>query len=117
MTEEVETDRSDELARKIVRIHALRDPLGAAGHRRTAERVARESRARRGLFAAALASFVACFGIIALTADRSAEVNVAPESPGVVAEIPLNDGRGTILRVLQPPAAKAPQPHVRTRAS
>ena len=118
MTDVLGAARREELARKIVRVHALRDPLGAKGQRRTGERIGRESRARRGLFVAALASFVACFGIVALTADQPGEANVAAAMPpDIVAEVPLNDGRGTILRIFQPPAAQAPHTHVRTRAS
>jgi hypothetical protein len=117
MTDVVSAARREELVRKIVRVHALRDPLGAKGQRRTGERIGRESRARRGLFVAALASFVACFGLVVLTADQPGEANVAAAPPGIVAEVPLNDGRGTILRILRPPAAQATQAHVRTRAS
>jgi hypothetical protein len=117
MTDAVDTARREELARKIVRVHALRDPLGAKGQRRTGERVGRESRARRGLFAAALTSFVACFGIVALSADEPEETGAAAAGPAIVAEVPLDDGRGTIVRILQPPPPPAPETHVRTRAS
>jgi hypothetical protein len=117
MTDVIVTARREELARKIVRVYAMRDPLGAKGQRRTGERIGHETRARRGLFVAALASFVACFGIVALTADQPEEATVAAVPPDIVAEVPLNDGRGTILRILQPPAAQAPRTHLRTRAS
>ena len=116
MTDIAGDARRDELARKIVRVHGLCDPLGAKGQRRTHDRINRETRARRGVFAAAFASFVACFGIVALTADKPEDA-VAAITPRTVAEIPLNDERGTTLRILEPPPAQTPQPHVRTRAT
>ena len=108
--------RGDELARKIARVHGLRDPLGAKGQRKTRDRIDRETRARRALFAAALASFAICFGAVTVTEDKPADAANSP-SPPTFADIPLNDGQGTIVRILKPPPSQTPQPHVRTRAT
>lgn len=106
--------RMEELARKVARLRACTDPLGAKGFRRTRERVDREARARRGLFVAALAGFVAFLGVVA-RGNGAGERTAPPTRPGVVAEIPLTDANGkptgTILRIIES------EPRVRTRAS
>jgi len=57
--------QATERAPKAARARALTDPLGAKGFRRSRQRIARETRARRRIVAAAVAFYLACFGLIA----------------------------------------------------
>lgn len=95
-------------ARRIVRVAALHDPLGAKGFRRTRARVEREAGARRGLFLAILGSFAACLGLVTTWSGPSGGAD-QPRN-GVVAEIGA---------AAQPSSrtVKQTKPHVRTRSS
>ncbi len=103
-------------------------PRRTTGTGKTAERLEREAAARRAVFAASLAGFVALFGLIAVAGKPAPAANAQPSVPvsdfargnRVLAEVPitgLNGGDGqTIIRIVAPePEAEAP--HVRTRAS
>lgn len=95
---------------------------------KTRERLEREAAARRLVFVASLAGFVAVFGLIA-TAGKPTPA-LSPEQPAlarqftpanrVVAEVPVSGLNGdttqTIIRIVAP-EPQAPAPHVRTRAS
>lgn len=59
------TDGHDAQFRKAVRVRSFVDPLGAMGFRKPSERLRRERRLRRFVFAATLTSFAGVFGAIA----------------------------------------------------
>jgi hypothetical protein len=121
MTDSLPPADRERLVGLAVRARGLRDPLGAKGHRRdTGMRVKREARARRGLAFAALASFLACFGIVSSSASGSQAPSAAPTS--LPTRIDASVDR--IARVQQvgirsavPTPTSTPRPHVRTRAS
>lgn len=96
--------------------------------RRATAHVEREAAARRMMFAATLAGFVAIFGLIAVTA-KAAPATIPPGSnPAtaaasgnrVLAAAPIanlnGDNTVTIVRIMAP-GRQATAPHVRTRAS
>lgn len=60
-----------ERARKAIHARRLTDPLGAIGQRHPGPRIEREARTRRAMFAGAMATFVAAFGLVAMTAPPS----------------------------------------------
>jgi hypothetical protein len=103
-------------------------PRRTTGTGKTAERLEREAAARRAVFAASLAGFVALFGLIAVTGKPVPAVNAEPPAPvsnvargnRVLAEVPITGLNGgdsqTIIRIVAPEPG-APAPHVRTRAS
>jgi hypothetical protein len=103
-------------------------PRRTTGTGKIAERLEREAAARRAVFAASLAGFVALFGLIATAGKPAPAVNAEPPAPvsdvvsgnRVLAEVPITGLNGgdvqTIIRIVAPePGATAP--HVRTRAS
>lgn len=109
-------------AQKRARVHALRDPLGAAGFRSTRARRKREEHARLAILTGALLSFVAIFTGIALSGEPSGATGQATgassgvtSGSNVIGEyvIPAGDGqtRPTLVRIV------APTPHVTTRSS
>jgi hypothetical protein len=106
------TDNSTRLerARRIAQVRRLTDPLGAMGHRQTGERIEREAGARRAVFVAALAAFVASLGIIVATAPDPPP----PTQPAV--PLARSAGNSDHDGSLERPAS-APRPHVRTHAS
>jgi hypothetical protein len=94
----------------------------------TRERLEREAAARRAVFAACVAGFVAVFGLIAtagkpapaVSAEQPMLVSDLTRANRVVAEVPVTGLNGdttqTIIRIVAP-EPRAPAPHVRTRAS
>lgn len=102
--------------------------MADTGRRKADERLQKEAAARRALFVATLAGFVAVFALIAAsgTPDTASGVTgdtvegEAAPSGRVVAEAPianlLGDGATTIVRIMAPDQ-RAPAPHLRTRAS
>jgi hypothetical protein len=91
--------------------------------RRGQAHLAREAAARRTMFAAVLAAFVAIFGLIAVAGKAATTSQSAAVPAGdnrVIAEIPVanldGDNRVTIVRIVAPDE-QAAVPHARTRAS
>ncbi|HEY7033884.1 MAG TPA: hypothetical protein VH482_21280 [Thermomicrobiales bacterium] len=108
--------RREELARKIARVYGLRDPLGAKGFRATRSRLDHESQVRRGVFAAVLACFVSCFGLVTVASRHPNEGATARSTNSGYVDNGLTRGQavaGSSRRAL----AEAPRPHLRTRAS
>jgi len=68
---------TDDRVTKAVRLRALTDPLGAKGYRRTRQRVARETSARKTVFAVALAAFLVSFGLVAGSRHGAPAANAA----------------------------------------
>jgi hypothetical protein len=110
-------------------LHATESrPRRTTGTGKTTERLEREAAARRAVFAAALAGFVALFGLVAAAGKPVPAVNSEPPAPvsdvsrgnRVLAEVPITGLNGgdsqTIIRIVAPEPG-APAPHVRTRAS
>jgi hypothetical protein len=99
--------------------------LVATKTRDRGDRLAREAAARRALFAASLAGFVAVFGLIAASgksAPAPIEASAAPtaSSQRVLAEVPIASSGGgeveTIIRIVAPDTPSV-VPAARTRAS
>lgn len=114
MTDDRERAR---LAARAARVHALSDPLGAKGFRRPAARLERERRARRTVFGAVFATFVAFFWLVA-GGRRPPAPPPPPPAPvsaaaPAAADVPVtgSDGQVTIYRYVEQPA------HVVTRSS
>lgn len=72
--------RADELAIKAARARGLTDPLGAKGFRQTRQRIERETSIRRRVFAASLAIFAACFGLILHSSQNGSTTGTAAAS-------------------------------------
>jgi hypothetical protein len=92
------------------------------------ERLEKEAAARRALFVASLAGFVALFALIAASGTPetasgvagTAMTGAAAPSDRVIAEVPVanlnGDGAETIIRIVAPDQGAAAT-HLRTRAS
>ncbi len=106
----------DPMLQKAVRVRRLTDPLGAAGQRRTGERIRREHTARRAFFAGTVASFVAILGSFILSAPsdhQAAQADTA--STGANPIVWAIDGNGQIQQVQV--VQQNEVAHVRTRSS
>jgi hypothetical protein len=90
-------------------VRRLTDPLGASGQRRTGERIRRERGARRALFAAAVGSFLAILGSLALGATP--EQDTPSANANVVWAID-SDGNIQAVRIVEREIAQ-----IRTRSS
>jgi hypothetical protein len=105
-TDLMDRARREELARKTARIYGLRDPLGAKGFRVTSPRIERESRARRGVFLAVFACFIASLGLVTLASGEGQD--------GTAAQPAIGDEHPVTSRSL---SQTTPVPHLRTRAT
>ena len=128
MTEATSPANADSIAPNAIQGRGSTKPHVTSGSGKTHERLEREAAARRAVFAACLAGFVAVFGLIAtagkpapaVSAKQPALVSDSTHDNRVVAEVPVTglngDSRQTIIRIVAPEPG-APAPHVRTRAS
>lgn len=110
------------LQQKAVRVHALSDPLGAAGFRQSRTRIQREGRARRLAAVAALASFVASLGLIVWNVPQSTPAGESAASPNQTIITAESQRQSTSLGALPPGLRAAPTAvpvasHTRTRSS
>ncbi|MFM9108373.1 MAG: hypothetical protein ACKOWF_16935 [Chloroflexota bacterium] len=104
--------RQQELALKAVRARRLTDPLGALGQRRPGDRIEREARLRRGVFAFSVAAFAASFALVAATGAPPHDAAPAqPAGPAIAGDLAALAGG------LPPqPAAAAAAPRADRRA-
>lgn len=98
--------RRNEIARKIARVHGLRDPLGAKGFRVTRPRIERESRARRCISVVSFICLTAFFGLVVMTGKSTQDTPVA---------LLATANRRSAVSGLAP--VESPKPHLRTRAT
>jgi hypothetical protein len=123
ITEHSRTE-SERRAVKVARARRLTDPLGAAGQRHPAARIAREGKARRALFASSIAGFLLIGGAIA-KADQAAPADhdvTAPTSGSSAGQATIVRGADGRLYVIANPNDLAQQvqhvqPHVRSKSS
>jgi len=118
------TDRTipeaERRAVKAARVRRLTDPLGAAGQRRPAGRIAREGKARRALFASSIAGFLIIGGAIARTSQPGTDP-LAAQPAALTGQATIVRGADGRLYVIADPndlAQQIPaQPHVRSASS
>ena len=110
------------LQQKAVRVHALSDPLGAAGFRQSRARIQREGRARRLAAVGAIASFVASLGLIVWNVPQSTPAGDSPASPNQTVINAGSQRQSTNLGAYPPgiraePTIVPAASHTRTRSS
>ena len=108
------TNEQDVLFRKAVRVRSLTDPLGAMGFRVQSQRVRKETRLRRLVFAMTTLGFVGILaGVIAASPPQPVPEN--PTGPITVAETRRTQDGRVIAESAQ--SSQQQPTHTRTRGS
>jgi len=113
------------LQQKAVRVHALSDPLGAAGFRDSRTRIQREGHIRRLAAVGAIASFVASLGLIIWNVPQSTPAGESASQTHrtvINADSAASQRQSTSLGALPPGLRQVPTTvpvvsHTRTRSS